>query len=405
MTRRWSGGGGNVSDDFDSPAVQVIAPPRVPIVLAPIPPRQGVRPFTLLLVLVMGLLAGFLLYRVWDHGTPAVDPRPVTAAGDLAADEKATIHLFEQTSPSVVHITTLGLSRMTFGGAAEVPQGTGTGFLWDDAGHVVTNFHVIRTATGADVALNTHRQFSATLVGVAPQFDLAVLKINAPAAQLRKLPFIGSSGDLRVGQKVFAIGNPFGLEQTLTTGIVSAVGRTIQGVQGNPIEDVIQTDAAINPGNSGGPLLDSRGRLIGVNTAIFSPTGSNAGIGFAIPVDVVNRVVPQLIRNGRVLRPYLGVELDRQASPRLAQMAGVEGVMIIRVQPGSPAAAAGLRDAVRTREGVDGDVIVSIDGRPVRDVDEFYRTLERYKAGDTVTLRIFRNSVETELSVTLRERQ
>jgi S1-C subfamily serine protease len=396
-----------VRDEFDTVVTGPVPATLPPLVTypPPVPPRPGVRPVTLLLVLILGLLAGFLLYRVWDHGTPAVDPRPVTPAGDLAGDEKATIQLFQNTSPSVVHITTLGPGNPFFGGPTEVPQGTGTGFLWDDAGHVVTNFHVIRTATGADVTLYNHAQFSATLVGVAPQFDLAVLKINVPAAQLRKIPFIGSSSDLVVGQKVFAIGNPFGLEQTLTTGIVSALGRTIQGVQGNPIEDVIQTDAAINPGNSGGPLLDSRGRLIGVNTAIYSTTGSSAGIGFAIPVDVVNRIVPQLIRNGRVLRPDMGVVLDRQNSARLARMLGAEGVLVIRVLPESPAAAAGIRPAVRTRTGIAGDIIVAIDGRPTRAVEEFYRTLDRYKAGDTVSVRLNRDGQEQTVTITLRERQ
>ena len=368
------------------------------------PPRPGVRPVTLLLVLIFGLLAGFMLYRVWDRGTPGVDPRPITPAGELAADELATIKLFEQTNNSVVHITTLAQRTDLYRGTFEVPAGTGTGFLWDNAGHVVTNFHVVRGADAAQVTLANHSNFPATAVGAAPQYDLAVLKITAPAKELARIPFIGSSGDLRVGQKVFAIGNPFGLEQTLTTGIVSAVGRTIEGVAG-PIEDVIQTDAAINPGNSGGPLLDSQGRLIGVNTAIYSTSGSSAGIGFAIPVDVVNRVVPQLIRSGRVIRPEMGVLLDRQLSERLARLMGVEGVLIARVQEGSPAAAAGLRSAVRVRGGYVGDIIVSIDGRPVRSADEFYRTLDRYKPGDTVKVGVVRDGQRTEFPVTLRAGQ
>jgi len=391
-----------VRDEFDSP-VSVYPPPPVRHPLPP--PQQGVRPVALLLVSIFGLLAGFLLYRVWDRGRPAVDPRPVTPAGDLAADEKATTQLFQQTSPSVVNVTTLGVARDLFRGQFEVPQGTGTGFLWDNAGHVVTNFHVIRTATAADVTLFNHEQFPARLVGAAPQFDLAVLKIDAPAKQLSPIPFIGSSNDLQVGQKVFAIGNPFGLEQTLTTGIISAVGRTIQGVEGNPIEDVIQTDAAINPGNSGGPLLDSHGRLIGVNTAIYSPSGANAGVGFAIPVDVVNRVVPQLIKNGRVLRPDMGALFDRQNSPRIARLMGVNGILVGRVLPNSPAAAAGMRSAVATGNGYDGDIIVAIDGRPTRDVEEFYRTLDRYKAGDTVTVRLVRQGQQMDVQVSLRERQ
>jgi S1-C subfamily serine protease len=388
-----------VRDEFDSP-VAVYPPPLV----RPAPPQQGVRPVALILVLIFGLLAGFLLYRVWDRGRPAVDPRPVTPAGDLAADEKATTQLFQQTSPSVVNVTNVGVAR-DFIRQVEVPRGTGTGFLWDNAGHVVTNYHVVRDANAAYVTLFNHEQYSATAVGAAPQYDLAVLKIDVPAKQLSAIPFIGSSNDLLVGQKVFAIGNPFGLEQTLTTGIVSAVGRTIQGVEGNPIEDVIQTDAAINPGNSGGPLLDSRGRLIGVNTAIYSPSGANAGIGFAIPVDVVNRVVPQLIKNGRVLRPDMGVLFDRQNSPRIARMMGVPGILVGRVLPKSPADAAGIRSAVATRTGYDGDIIVAIDGRPTRDVDEFDRTLDRYKAGDTVTVRLVRQGQEMDVQVTLRERQ
>ena len=390
-------------DDFNSPLVPPFPAPLPPVRPYAPPPQAGVRPVMLLLVLVFGLLAGFLLYRVWiDRGSPAVDPRPVTPAGDLAADEKATIQLFQQTNPSVVHITTSARGPYR---SLEVPAGSGTGFLWDKAGHVVTNFPVIRNATSARVTLSDHSQHSAGLVGVAPQYDLAVLRIDAPASELVPIPHIGQSSDLQVGQKVFAIGNPFGLEQTLTTGIVSALGRTITGVEGNPIEDVIQTDAAINPGNSGGPLIDSRGRLIGVNTAIFSTSGSSAGIGFAIPVDVVNRMVPQLIRTGRVTRPDLGVVMHPRHSAMLAQRMGVPGMLIGIVQPDSPAAAAGLRSAERvpTRVGYRGDVLVSIDGRPTRSIDEFHRTLERYRPGDVVTLRIVRDQEQLEMKVPLRQ--
>jgi S1-C subfamily serine protease len=397
-----------VRDEFDSLTMRPIPSP-VPTPLSPLNPypppvrfpRQGVRPLTLILVLILGLLGGFLLYRFWDRGTPGIEPRPITPAGDLAADEQATIQLFEQTSPSVVNITTQGQRTDLFRRSIEVPQGTGTGFLWDNAGHVVTNWHVIRAATAATVTLNNHAQYEASLVGTAPQYDLAVLKIRAPAAGLQPIPFIGSSGDLRVGQKVFAIGNPFGLEQTLTTGIVSAVGRTIQGAQGNPIEDVIQTDAAINPGNSGGPLLDSRGRLIGVNTAIYSTSGSSAGIGFAIPVDAVNRVVPQIIRNGRFVRPDMGVVLHPTHSAPLARLMGAEGVLVAMVRPDSPAAAAGIRPATRTPTGFAGDIIVGIDGRPTRSVDEYGRTLDRFKAGDVVKVKIVRDGREIDVPVRL----
>jgi S1-C subfamily serine protease len=385
-------------------------PPGAPLrpEYPPVPPPR-VRPVTLVLVLIFGLLAGFALYRfVFDRGTPAVDPRPVTARGDLAADEKATIELFRKASPSVVFITSLGQAMdYRTRNILEVPRGSGSGFIWDNAGHVVTNYHVIREATGAQVTLNEHSNFSAELVGVAPEYDLAVLRIKAEASRLPPIA-IGTSHDLQVGQKVFAIGNPFGLDQSLTTGVVSALGRTIQGVAGNEIEEVIQTDAAINPGNSGGPLLDSAGRLIGVNTAIFSPSGSNAGIGFAVPVDTVNRAVPQLIRNGRIVRPRLPVTINEQLSDKLPrERLGVEGVLVLGVDPGSSAEKAGLRGTRRTTSGqiIWGDVIQAIDGKPVRSVTELYRVLETYSAGDTVTLTVFRDGQPVDVKVQLQPGQ
>ena len=379
---------------------------------APPPPRgdyprdpAGVRPLTLLLVLVFGLLAGFALYRfVFDRGTPARDPRPITPRGDLAADEKSTIDLFRKASPSVVYITSLG-PAMDYGrNVFEAPQGTGSGFIWDDAGHVVTNFHVINRATSAQITLNDHSSFPAELVGVAPEYDLAVLRIQAEASRLPPIA-IGTSHDLQVGQKVFAIGNPFGLDQSLTTGVVSALGRTIPGVAGNEIEQVIQTDAAINPGNSGGPLLDSAGRLIGVNTAIYSPSGSNAGVGFAVPVDTINRAVPQLIRNGRIVRPRLPLTINEQLSDQVPrQSLGVDGVLIIRVDPAG--AAAGLRGTRRTERGIVlGDVIQAIDGKPVRSVQELYAVLENYRAGQTVTLTVYRGNGQTDVKVQLQPGQ
>ena len=372
------------------------------------PPR--VRPLTLLLVLVFGLLAGFALYRfVFDRGSPATDPRPITPRGDLAGDEKSTIELFRKASPSVVFITSLGEAfDYRSRNILEVPRGSGSGFIWDNAGHIVTNYHVIREASGAQVTLSDHSTFSAELVGVAPEYDLAVLRIRAEASRLPPIA-IGTSNDLQVGQKVFAIGNPFGLDQSLTTGVVSALGRTIQGVAGNEIEDVVQTDAAINPGNSGGPLLDSAGRLIGVNTAIFSPSGSNAGIGFAVPVDTVNRAVPQLIRNRGIVRPRLpGVAINERLSDRLPREGlGVEGVMILGVQPDSPADRAGLKGTFRTRLGrvIWGDVIQAIDGKPVRSVTEFYKVLEGYSAGDTVSLTVYRDGQQAQVKVQLQPGQ
>jgi S1-C subfamily serine protease len=226
-------------------------------------------------------------------------PRTVTPRGELASLEKSVIELHKKTAPSVVHITTEGLQRDMYSrNVYKVPEGTGSGFVWDDGGHVVTNYHVIQKAAGAQVTLADGSKWQARLVGVAPQKDLAVLWIDAPKDKLVPIT-VGSSHDLQVGQMVFAIGNPFGLDQSLTMGIISALGREIESVTHEPIKDVIQTDAAINPGNSGGPLLDSAGRLIGVNTAIYSPSGASAGIGFAIPVDEVNATVPELIRTGK----------------------------------------------------------------------------------------------------------
>jgi S1-C subfamily serine protease len=268
----------------------------------------------------------------------------------------------------------------------ESPQGTGSGFVWDQEGHIITNFHVIQEASGAKVTLADNSDWEAQLVGVAPDQDLAVLSIKAPAERLHPIP-VGTSANLQVGQKVFAIGNPFGLDQTLTTGIISALGREIQARTGRDITGVIQTDAAINPGNSGGPLLDSASRLIGVNTAIFSPSGSSAGIGFAVPVDTVNRVVPQLLRHGRVIRPGLGVRIADDAT---VTRLGLAGVLIFDVTEGSAAARAGLRGTRRDDQGrlILGDVIVAIDDNAVTSIHDLMTVLDTYKVGDQVTVAV-----------------
>jgi S1-C subfamily serine protease len=325
----------------------------------------------------------------------------VAARGDLASDEKATIDLFKQAGPSVVYITSLARRGYGWFDATEVPQGAGSGFIWDKEGHVVTNFHVILNADSIRVTLSSRSTLPATFVGGAPDKDIAVLKISVPESKLRPI-LVGTSKDLQVGQRVFAIGNPFGLDQTLTTGIVSALGRTIDSVTNRKIEGVIQTDAAINPGNSGGPLLDSAGRLIGVNTAIASPTGSSAGIGFAVPVDTVNQVVPQLIQHGRVIRPHLGVVL---ADDRVAQRLGVEGALVLRVQPGSSAASAGLRGTDRDENGeiILGDVILAVGDEKVGSSDDLIAALEKKKAGDTVPVTILRGEKSMQLEVKLQE--
>jgi S1-C subfamily serine protease len=347
-------------------------------------------------LLLLSLLSGWP--RLGGGGAP-VEPRPVAPRGDLAEDEKATIELFRRASPSVVFITTLAREPIGFFEIQEVPQGAGSGFVWDADGHVVTNYHVIQGASSARVALHDRSEYGATLVGVAPDQDLAVLRIDAPPKKLVPI-LVGTSRDLQVGQKVFAIGNPFGLDFTLTTGIVSALGRTIPALTGRRIDDVVQTDAAINPGNSGGPLLDSAGRLVGVNTQIASPSGASAGVGFAVPVDTVNRVVPQLVAHGRVVRPHLGISAgNAQALRRL----GIEGVLVMAVAPGSPADRAGVRGTYRAEDGglVLGDVVQAIDGRKVATVDDLYAALERRAPGEIVKLRVLRDGQPVDLDVKL----
>lgn len=365
---------------------------------------RALRSALMTLVLIAFVLIGYLLFRAFgERGAPAVEPRAVTPRGDLAEDEKATIALFNQSAPSVVFITRLGQrfdGRMR---AVEIQEGTGSGFIWDNAGDVVTNYHVVQGASGAKVTLSNHETFDAELVGWAPEFDIAVLRIRAPKEKLTPL-LLGTSHDLQVGQKVFAIGNPFGLDQTLTTGIVSAVGRTIRGVANNLIEDVIQTDAAINPGNSGGPLLDSAGRLIGMNTAIYSQSGSSAGIGFAVPVDTVNRIVPQLVASGKVVHPRLGaIPVNDAMNASIARQLPIPpGVVVLNVTPGSPAERAGLRGLQPAQGGATlGDVIVEIDGRKVRTAQEFYGAMSRFSVGDKISVTVFRGGETIKVPVTL----
>ncbi|MGD2063855.1 MAG: trypsin-like peptidase domain-containing protein [Nitrospirota bacterium] len=331
------------------------------------------------------------------------ESRPVTARGDLAADETATIEIFEHASPSVVFISTRQRvldywTRNVF----TVPRGTGSGFVWDDQGHVVTNNHVIAGASEATVRLNDGRSYRAALVGASPAHDLAVLRINVAFDRPPPVP-VGTSGDLKVGQKVFAIGNPFGLDYTLTGGLVSALDRSLTEETGATIDHLIQTDAAINPGNSGGPLLDSAGRLIGINTAIYSPSGAYAGIGFAVPVDTVNRVVPELIARGKYARPSLGIRVDAGLNRTLTDRLAVKGVVVLKVKPGSPAAAAGLRGTEIDRRGevIPGDVILALDGKPVASVSTLLSRLDDYHVGDRVTLHIWRSGKELDVPVVL----
>ncbi|MXW02252.1 MAG: trypsin-like serine protease [Holophagales bacterium] len=350
---------------------------------------------------VLAVLA-FVFGSRWQGSVLQADsrnePRQVAPAGSLLPEERTTVKLFRQASPSVVNITTVTNRRNVFARRIDrVPEGTGTGFIWDTKGHVVTNFHVVLRGHERLITLSDQTTWPAELVGGDPHVDLAVLKIDAPAEKLRPIA-VGISRDLQVGQSVLAIGNPFGLDHTLTTGVISALDREVSSLTNRLIRRVIQTDAAINPGNSGGPLLDSSGRLIGVNTQIVSSSGSWGGIGFAIPVDTVNWVVPELIAHGEVERPLIGVELDDS----LLRARGVKGALVTNVVPGSGADKAGMRASRRTRRGIVlGDLITAIEGREVASVNDVHTIVEDFRVGDVVTVTVVRRDGEEDLEVPL----
>ena len=345
--------------------------------------------------------AASLVVAVWQLSAPDPAPVLVEARGDLAADEAATIALFEAARPSVVFISTIersfDLRRLR---PVEAERGTGSGFVWDSDGHIVTNAHVLRGASSATVRRADGETARAELVGIDPGTDLAVLRVPPDPAVMPPLP-IGSNADLRVGQKVFAIGNPFGLDWTLTTGVVSALERELPR-EGGRLSGLIQTDAAINPGNSGGPLLDSAGRVIGVNTAIYSPSGASAGIGFAVPVDLVARVVPALIATGRYAPPGLGIESDARIDAMSARR-GVPGVVVLGVEPGSSAAEAGLEPARMMPDGRIQlrDVIVAVDGRRLRGAGDLRAAFAGRAPGETVALTVARDGQERHLTARL----
>ena len=361
---------------------------------------------------LLWLTAAAALLMLLNHFLPHIEawlapndatPRTITARGDLAADEKATIELFEKAKDSVVFITTRAQVRDFWTrNVFTVPRGSGSGFIWDDAGHVITNFHVIENASEAIVRLSDGRDYRAALVGTSPAHDIAVLRIGVGFKRPPPVP-LGTSNDLRVGQKVFAIGNPFGLDWTLTSGIVSALDRTLGGEGGRNVEHLIQTDAAINPGNSGGPLLDSAGRLIGINTAIYSPSGASAGIGFAVPVDTVARVVPQLIAKGKYIHPVLGIQIDDGLNDRLIRSFGTQGVYVLKVSPGSAADTAGLKGAQITRDGriAPGDIITAINGKPIDSVARYLSRIDDFPIGETVNVTIRRGEQQLDIPITL----
>jgi len=345
------------------------------------------------LVLVAALVAAATALSPFAQRGGAPEPRPVAPRGPLLAQEQALTGLFESAAPSVAYITTERIERTGFF-TAEVAQGAGSGFVWDAQGHVVTNFHVLQGARGVTVQLDAGKPIAATVVGVAPDYDLAVVKLSQVPRDLKPIP-LGTSKDLRVGQSVFAIGNPFGLSRTLTTGIVSALDRHLPTSEYREIAGAIQTDAAINPGNSGGPLLDSAGRLIGVNTAIRSPSGASSGVGFAIPADLVNRIVPQLIARGKASLPGIGI---RAVDPYIVARAGLTGVVIADVVRGSPASEAGLVP-VNRKTGEVGDVIVAVNGRPVEAMGTFAAELDRAGIDHTAELTVLRDKRERKVRV------
>ncbi len=346
-------------------------------------------------IILFILAALFYYYAPFGarQGQVVSTPRNIIPRGDLANFEKATIAIFNAAAPSVVYIFTENAVTGFFG-TRQIRQGNGSGFLWDAHGHVVTNFHVVKGARRVQVRLDSGEAIDAAFVGSSPDHDLAVIRLRSVPAQIQPIP-VGASGDLQVGQAVFAIGNPYGLTRTLTTGVISALDRRLPTAAGREVLGVIQTDAAINPGNSGGPLLDSAGRLIGVNTAIISGSGSSAGIGFAVPVDVVNAVVPQLITSGKVPRPGIGiVVLDEERAARL----GIAGVVIDRVMPNSEADRAGLI-GIDYENRILGDVIVAVDGEAVSDLDDFVRLLQRYEIGQEVMLDVSRDETVRSVAV------
>ncbi|MBD65239.1 MAG: hypothetical protein CME62_08530 [Halobacteriovoraceae bacterium] len=321
---------------------------------------------------------------------------------ELLAIEKRIIHIYQKTSPMVVSVANIKVAKnWMYGEEVEVPQGAGSGFVWDDDGHIVTNFHVVEGGDSFMVTFNDKKQYHAKIVGVDPKNDIAVLKLKKNKLNLKGIPK-GSSKDLQVGQLSLAIGNPMGFEHSLSRGIVSAIGRKMQGIGGVKIHDMIQTDAAINQGNSGGPLLNSKGEVIGMNTMIVSRSGGSAGLGFAVPIDTINRSVPQLIKFGKVIRPGLGIGvLDDHVKQRFL---GDKGVALSYVDPDGAAASAGLKGMMRDNFGriYVGDVIMKVDGKPVNSLDEIYHVLGGYEIGDRVEIEYMREDKTHKVKVKLK---
>jgi S1-C subfamily serine protease len=313
-------------------------------------------------------------------------------ADDLLAVETKTIDIYRKSVPSTVNVSNIKLARNLFYGDVEVPQGAGSGFVWDEEGHIITNYHVVQGGNSFVVTFfNDPKQYRAKIIGTAPEKDIAVLKLEKKPDNLIPIR-VGSSKNLVVGQSSFAIGSPFGLDYTLTTGVISALGRKIDGIGGVKINDMIQTDAAINMGNSGGPLLDSSSNLIGMNTVIFSTSGSSAGLGFAVPSDTIKMIVPQLIEHGKVIRPGLGIGIVPDSMKRRLSATG-KGLIISYIDEKGSAAKAGLKGMTQDQYGrmFLGDIILSVDGKEVNSLDDIYQVLDKKKIGDVVDVKYLRD--------------
>jgi S1-C subfamily serine protease len=326
-----------------------------------------------------------------------------TVAADLLSVETKTIEIYRKVVPSTVNVSNIKLARNFYYGEVEIPQGAGSGFVWDDQGHIVTNFHVVQGGNSFVVTFNNdQKKYRAKIVGTTPEKDIAVLKLEEKPLKLIPIT-VGSSRDLQVGQYSFAIGSPFGLDYTLTTGVVSALGRKIKGIGEVTISDMIQTDAAINMGNSGGPLLNSSAELIGMNTMIFSSSGSSAGLGFAVPADTIKMIVPQLIKHGRIIRPGLGIGIVPDTM-RLRVLQIKKGIIISHVDERGSAAAAGLKGMTQDQYGryYLGDVIIAVDGQEVNSLDDIYQVLDKKQIGDTIEVRYNREGKEFKTKVKLK---